>query len=114
MTQSLLCLYANRCPLTKLIVSRYIARARRDAKMTCQALKIQKVPKQMSHFLNKNLIEYFGNEPYHYAPNKTSKLYIPITINSAQLVYLGQSYEIKLPPRVILGFKILEIFSVEN
>ena len=26
----------------------------------------------------------------------------------------GQSYEIKLPPRAILGFKILEIFSVEN
>ena len=30
MTQSLLRLYANRCPLTKLIVSRYIARARRN------------------------------------------------------------------------------------
>ena len=26
----------------------------------------------------------------------------------------GQSYEIKLPPRAILGFKILENFSVEN
>ena len=25
-----------------------------------------------------------------------------------------QSYEIKLPPWTILGFKILEIFSVEN
>ena len=84
MAQYLLRLYANRCPLTKLIVSRYIARARRDAKMTCQALKIQKVPKQMSHFLNKNLIEYFGNEPYHYAPNKTSKLYIPSTINTCK------------------------------
>ena len=94
MAQSLLRLYANRCPLTKLIVSRYIARARRDAKMTCQALKIQKVPKQMSHFLNKNLIEYFGNEPYHYAPNKTSKLYIPSTIKhlkeATQHIYLGK------------------------
>ena len=67
---------------------------RRDAKMTCQALKIQKVPKQMSHFLNKNLIEYFGNEPYHYAPNKTSKLYIPSTIKhlkeATQHIYLGK------------------------
>ena len=26
----------------------------------------------------------------------------------------NQSYEIKLPPQAILGFKILEIFSVEN
>ena len=30
-----------------------------------------------------------------------------------QGLYLNQSYEIKLPPRAILGFKILEIFSVE-
>ena len=29
-------------------------------------------------------------------------------------VTTAQSYEIKLPPRAILGFKILEIFSVEN
>ena len=29
-------------------------------------------------------------------------------------VTLSQSYEIKLHPRAILGFKILEIFSVEN
>ena len=26
----------------------------------------------------------------------------------------AQSYEIKLPPQAILGFKILETFSVEN
>ena len=25
-----------------------------------------------------------------------------------------QGYEIKLPPRAILGFEILEIFSIEN
>ena len=27
---------------------------------------------------------------------------------------MEQSYEIKLPPRAILGFKVLDIFSVEN
>ena len=27
---------------------------------------------------------------------------------------LVKSYEIKLPPRAILGFKILDIFSIEN
>ena len=29
-------------------------------------------------------------------------------------VLRGQSYEIKLPPWAILGFKILETFSFEN
>ena len=29
----------------------------------------------MSHFLNKNLIEYFGNEPYHYATKRLNKNY---------------------------------------
>ena len=37
-----------------------------------------------------------------------------IATDVTDFVGVAQSYEIKLPPRVILGFKILEIFSVEN
>ena len=35
-------------------------------------------------------------------------------VHEAKSIRYVQSYEIKLPPRAILGFKILEIFSVEN
>ena len=47
-------------------------------------------------------------------PDQNKNCFVELLKITKQRIDQNQSYEIKLPPRAIFGFKILEIFSVEN